>query len=57
MKTENTFFANIYVGFREGYGDIFHTYDEAFGLLQKYCNDVSYCVSMTPTEFIYNSSL
>ena len=56
MKIENTFLVNIYVGFREGYGDIIHTYCEAEQILQEYCDSISYCVSMTPTKFIYKNS-
>jgi len=56
MKIEKTFTANIYVGFREGYGDQLHTYNEAEQILQEYCDSISYCVSMTPTEFIYNGA-
>lgn len=55
MKIENTFMANIYVGFREGYGDILHTYDEAEQILQEYCNTISYCVTITKTKFIYKN--
>ena len=56
MKIEKTFNVNIYVGFREGYGDQLHTYNEAEQILQEYCDDIPYCVSMTPTKFIYDGS-
>jgi hypothetical protein len=55
MKIENTFIATIYIGAREGYSDIIHSYDEAKEILQKYCGEVSYCVTLTQTEFIYKN--
>jgi 6-pyruvoyl-tetrahydropterin synthase len=55
MKTENTFIANISVGAKEGYDGWVHDYDEIKELCQRYCNDVSFCVTITETEFIYKN--
>jgi hypothetical protein len=55
MKTKDcgTYWANIYVGFREGYDGKIHTIEEAKDIVQKYCDDKSYCVTITPTTFVY----
>jgi len=53
MITSTTFVANIYVGLQEGYGDILHTIYEAEIICQEYCNYEGYCVTVTPTQFIY----
>jgi hypothetical protein len=55
MKTENTFIATIYVGAKEHYDGIIHTYIEAQEILQKYCNEISYCVTLKQIEFIYKN--
>jgi hypothetical protein len=53
MKISKTFRATIYVGAKEGYDGIIHTWDEAGKILQDYCNDKSYCVTLKSTNFIY----
>jgi len=55
MKIEPTFIATIYVGAKEHYDGKIHTYEEAKELLQKYCDEVSYCVTLTSTAFIYKN--
>jgi hypothetical protein len=55
MKIENSFTATIYVGAKEHYDGIIHTYDEAKEILQEYCNEISYCVTLKQTEFIYKN--
>ena len=53
MKNNNTFTATIYIGAKEGYDGIVHTYEEAENILQEYCNTISFCVTLNETEFIY----
>jgi hypothetical protein len=50
-----TFTAQIYVGFREGYTNVFHNIEEAKAICQEYCDTpgVHLCVTVSPTDFIY----
>lgn len=53
MQAVPTFYANIYVGLREGYSDIIHDISEVNEILQTQCNVIGLCVTVTPTTFIY----
>jgi hypothetical protein len=53
MKIVDNFYATIFVGAKEHYDGKVHTYEEAKKICQDYCDIVSYCVTLTPTEFIY----
>ena len=53
MKIENTFTAIIYVGAKEHYDGIIHTYSEAKEICQKYCNEFPLCVTLKQNEYIY----
>lgn len=53
MKIEPTFEAKIMLGLKEGYDGIQHDNGELTYWLQKYCDENSYCVTLTPTTFIY----
>lgn len=55
MKTESTFTATIYVGFKEHDTAILHTLDEARAICQAYCNEFPWCVTLMPTEYIYKN--
>jgi len=55
MKTEKTFWARIFVGFREHYTGQTHTMDEARIILQKYVDEIGLCVTLEPTEYIYTN--
>lgn len=55
MKTSRTYWANIYVGFREGYSDTYHTFEEAKDICQKYVDEVGLCATITPTDYIYTN--
>lgn len=55
MKTEKTFYANIALGFREGYTEIVHSIDEVEKVCQKCCDEIGLCVTITPTKFIYKN--
>ncbi len=53
MKSNATFFANIYVGTRFGYFGTCTSYYKIRDWLQKFCNEVKLGVTLTETEFIY----
>jgi hypothetical protein len=53
MQTTNTFTATIYIGSKEGYDGKSHTYQEAKQILQNYCNNVPYGLTLKSIEFIY----
>ena len=53
MKIENTFYAIIYVGAKEHYDGITHTYGECKNILQDYCNRNPLCVTLKEIEYIY----
>jgi hypothetical protein len=53
--SEKTFTAQIFVGQRIGYSDIIIPIEEAENYLHEYCNSVGFCVTITPTKFIYKN--
>ena len=53
MKKVTTFTANIFVGLREGYDGDCRSIDEVRCLCQDYVNEIGWCVTITPMEFIY----
>ena len=53
MKTVKTFRATIHVGLRIGYSQTVHLQKDAESVLQEYCNEIGFCVSVTPQSFIY----
>jgi len=57
MKTtlSKTFTAMIYVGFKERKTDEIRDIKLARKVCQTYCNDVGWCVTLTPTDFIYTN--
>jgi len=55
MKTVTTFTATIYVGFREQYTHEVRAIEMAYTLLQRYTDEGSLCVTVTPTRFIYKN--
>lgn len=54
MKTVSTFTATIYLSLTEGYGGPNHTTEEVRTFLLSYFRDY-FCVTVTPTEFVYKS--
>jgi len=52
-KKCESFEAKIFVGLRAGYTDKIHDLSEAEEICQKFVNDVSLCVTVTPTTYIY----
>lgn len=57
MKTLNTYYAHIYVGFKEGYVDgcPVHSIDEAREICQQYVDNVGLAVTLEPVEFVYTN--
>lgn len=55
MITIPTYWANIYVGLREGYNVNMpeHDIDEVRELCEDYCDEMKLGVTVTPTQFIY----
>jgi len=54
MKVKKSFWAEIALGFREGYTQKTHVIEEAYGICHQYCDKVGLCVTVTPTRFIYS---
>ena len=55
MKQLETWEAKIFIGLREGYSNKFHSIGECKALVQDFVNDIGWCVTLTPTEFIYKN--
>lgn len=53
MKSSKSYFAKIYTGLREGYGDMVHGVTEVQSICQEYVDRVGLCVTVTPTRFVY----
>ena len=53
MKSVETITAKIYLGLKEGYTNRIHTINEVKNFMQDYVNKTSFCVTITPTTFIY----
>ncbi|MBI2057142.1 hypothetical protein HYT91_02705 [Candidatus Pacearchaeota archaeon] len=55
MKSVETITAKIYLGLREGYTNKVHTINEVKNFLQDYVDKTSFCVTITPTTFVYKN--
>ncbi len=55
MKSVDTITAKVYLGLKEGYTNKIHSIDELKNLLQKYVNEASLCITITPTTFVYKN--
>ena len=53
MKEVISYSATVWVGFREHYSGVTHTMDEVREICQKYVDNVGWCFTLTPTEFVY----
>jgi hypothetical protein len=53
VKTVDTFTATIWVGLKERDTGVLHSVDEVRSICQQYCDEIGFCVTVTPTEFIY----
>ena len=57
MKTVKTFEAKIYVGLRPAYNNDYMFDDYMVRqVCQEYCNTVSLCVTVSPTQFYYKET-
>ncbi len=54
MKIEPAWWANIYVGTYDKDEGLNINIDELKWVCQDYCDEIGYCVSFTPTNFIYS---
>jgi hypothetical protein len=45
----------IFVGFKERNTGVLHTMNEALDICQKYVDDVSLCVNVSPTTYVYKN--
>ena len=52
-KTEKTWKAQIYCGLRKGYSNDIHSIEKVYRACQKYVDEIGWCVTVTPTKFIY----
>lgn len=55
INSVETYKAEIYIGFREQYSDVYHTYEELVDICKEYCNEVGLCVSIDKLDFIYTN--
>ena len=53
MKKVTTFTAQIFVGLTEGYDGANHQVFEVSCICQDFVNELGWCVSVTPTQFVY----
>lgn len=57
MKMENktvpTWQAQLFLGLRIGYTDEILSVDKVYRVCQEYVDEISWCVTVTPTKFIY----
>jgi len=52
MKSVETHKVEIYVGLRERYSEVHHTYDELLDKCAEFC-ETGLCVSVEPIDYIY----
>lgn len=52
-RSVKTFTATIWCGLRERYDGVQHAHEDAVAVCQEYVDEVGWCVSVTPTEFVY----
>lgn len=52
-KITKSYNVNIWVGLKEGYEGPIHTLDDVYDICSKYVNTIRYCVTVTPTKFLY----
>lgn len=54
-KKVPTFWANIYVGFKETYSGPVHSFEEAKAVCRAYCDEIGLGLSITQTTFVYTN--
>jgi len=52
MKSK-TWEAQIFCGLRKGYSSEFYTIEDLEKICQEYVDEIGWCVTVTPTKFIY----
>lgn len=52
-QTVETWKAQIYVGLKRGYSTEILTIDKVYRTIQEYVDEFGWCVTVTPTKFIY----
>lgn len=57
MKTENSFNIQIWVGLKEGYDGNVHSIQEVYDICYSYCQYPGYCLTVTPTMFVYKGGM
>jgi len=50
-----TYEAKLYCGLKEGYEGPVHTVDEVYEVCKSYCDMFGFCVTVTPTQFVYKN--
>ena len=55
MTSVETWQAQILCGLREEYSDIVYLIDDVYKICQEYTDEVGWCVSITPTQYIYKN--
>jgi len=53
MTTVDTYEVKIFLGLREGYSNISHSYLDVDKVCQEFCDIESLCVTVTGTKFLY----
>ena len=54
MKSLKTYKVDIWVGLKDGYDNkVIHTLDDVRAICDKWVNEITECVSITPTELRY----
>ena len=52
-KVVPTWQAQLFLGLRAGYSDVIFSVDEVYRICQEYVDRIGWCVTVTPTKFIY----
>lgn len=55
MKEIKSYNVQIWCGLKEHYKGKMHSIKKAELICQKYCNEVGFCVTITPTKYIYTN--
>ena len=55
MKMIEAWEAKIFCGLRKGYTEEIFSIEKIYEVCQEYCDQVGWCVTVTPTRFIYKN--
>lgn len=53
IKDMSTWQAQIFCGLRKGYGEVYFSIEKVYEICQEYVDAIGWCVSITPTRFVY----